>query len=288
MDIKKALTVAGKQSLWAMLRPFHLADYWPMRVLAGPASGVRLTLDLRIEGSYWLGNYDRWILDRFRVADWLPQGGVGWDCGSYVGFYAAIMRKAAGSTGAVHVFEASSANYRRLADLPSINAWTNVKVWNMAVGPDHCSISFAGDLNGSSGPVGLTKLYEGSPQVEQVVSAGLDELHLEYGMPLPDLIKLDLETAEEYALHNGRQLFTEKRPIMLLEWHGAGVIPAIGRFLQSYDYLAWDVLTFDQPDAPASNAEADLFAQLGKLSNTLVCLPAERQSQRRILRKTDS
>ncbi len=259
-----------------------------MRVLSGPARGVRLTLDLRIEGSYWLGTYDRWILDRFRLADWLPQGGVGWDCGSYVGYYAAIMRNAVGPTGAVHVFEASSANYSRLANLPRVNAWENVRVWNMAVGPDHTSISFAGDLNGSSGPVGMTKRYLGVPRVEKVVSGGLDELHLEYGVPLPDLIKFDLETAEEYALHNGRQLFSEKRPVLLLEWHGAQVIPAVGRFLQDYDYLAWDVLTFDQPDAPCAEGESDLSVRHQTMSNTLVCLPAERRAQRPVALPCDN
>ena len=281
MNLKQQLSSLGKHVLWGALRPMYSADHWPMRVLSGPARGARLTLDLRIEGSYWLGTYDRWILDRFRLEDWLPAGGVGWDCGSYVGYYAAIMRKAVGPTGAVHVFEASSANYRRLANLPRINAWDNVRVWNMAVGPDHTSISFAGDLNGSSGPVGLGKRYAGTPQVEQVVSSGLDELHWEYGVPLPDLIKLDLETAEEFALHNGRRLFTEKRPVLLLEWHGTQVMPAVWRFLQDYDYLTWDVLTFDQPDAPAMDREADFSGQLHNISNTLICLPAERRAERR-------
>lgn len=276
------LSTAAKQGLWALVRPFHKVDHWPMRVLSGPARSARLTLDLRIEGAYWLGTYDRWILDRFCMADWLPRGGVGWDCGSYVGYYAAIMRKAVGPAGEVHVFEASSANYCRLANLPRINAWDNVRVWNMAVGPDHTSISFAGDLNGSSGPVGLAKHYAETPKIEQVISAGLDELHLEYGVPLPDLIKLDLETAEEYALHNGQLLFSKKRPVLLLEWHGDQVIPAVGRFLQVFDYLAWDVLTFDQPEPSVMSSVGDLSARQGNISNTLICLPAERRAQRQV------
>lgn len=287
MSMKRRLSTAAKWAIWALLRPLHSAEQWPMRVLSGPARGARLTLDLRIEGSYWLGTYDRWILDRFPLAEWLPRGAVAWDCGSYVGYYAAIMRLAVGPTGGVHVFEASSANYRRLANLPRINDWDNVKVWNMAVGPDHTSISFAGDLNGSSGPVGLAKRYADAPRVEQVVSAGLDELHLEYGVALPDLIKLDLETAEEFALHNGQRLFTEKRPVLLLEWHGAQVIPAVGRFLKDYDYYAWDVLEFDQPAAAAMSSEADLSGRLNEMSNTLICLPAERRAERPASRPID-
>jgi FkbM family methyltransferase len=275
-----ALSRLVKGSAYTLLRPFHSADSWPITVLSGPARAARLTLDLRIEGSYWLGSYDRWILDRFRITDWLPEGGVGWDCGSYVGYYAAIMRKAVGQTGGVHVFEASSANYARLSDLPRINGWNNVRIWNMAVGPDHTSISFAGGLNGSSGPVGLAKCYGGAPVIEQVVSAGLDELHFDYGVPLPDLIKLDLETAEEFALHNGPHVLGAKRPVLLLEWHGAPVIPAVGRFLQEYDYCAWDVLDFDRRDASPLRSEADLSSRFQTMSNTLVCLPTERSMQR--------
>lgn len=280
MNLKQVVSAVSKQTIWSLLRPFHAADHWPLFVLSGPARGSYLTLDLRIEGSYWLGTYDRWILDRFRMADWLPVGGVAWDCGAYVGYYAAIMRKTVGPTGAVHVFEASTANYTRLVDLPRINDWENVRVWNMAVGPDHTSISFAGDLNGSSGPVGMAKRYEGMPKVERVVSAGLDELHFEYGVPLPDVIKLDLETAEEYALHNGRNLFLNKRPVILLEWHGAQVIPAVGRFLREYEYLAWDVLNFNLRDALVLRTEADFPQRLSDLSNTLICLPSERSAER--------
>lgn len=270
-----------KSLMWGLLRPFHAGDHWPMTVLSGPARGVRLMLDLRIEGAYWFGTYDRWILDRFRIEDWLPLGGVGWDCGSYVGYYGSIMRKVVGPKGSVHCFEASSVNHARLVDLPRINGWTNVAVWNLAVGPEHASISFAGNLNGSSGPVGLTKIYEKSPAVERVVSSGIDELHYERGVPLPDLIKLDLETAEEYALHNGSRIFREKRPIVLLEWHGPAVIPAIGRFLQEYDYVAWDVLRFNRLEEPSLANEADIICQFEGLSNTLICLPAERKNQRR-------
>lgn len=280
MNIRQRIAEVVKNSAWSIQRPFHASDAWPITVLSGPARGARLTLDVRIEGAYWFGTYDTWILDRFRIEDWLPVGGVGWDCGSYVGYYGAIMRKAVGTTGIVHCFEASSKNYERLSELPKINNWGNVKISKLAVGPDHTTISFAGELNGSSGPVGFAKNYADVPNVERVISAGLDELHQEYGVPLPDLVKLDLETGEEYALHNGPVVFRDKRPVLLLEWHGERMVPAVGKFLSSYEYCAWDVLNFNLPDGRVIRSEVEFAENHQNMSNTLICLPEERSTER--------
>src|ERR1700754_4852785 len=103
-----------KQAIWHALRLFHNSAAWPMKVRSGPAEGAVLVLDLRRNGAYWLGTYDRWIFDRIQVRDWLPRGGVAWDCGSYVGYYAALFCNVVGDRGQVVAFEASSTNYGRL------------------------------------------------------------------------------------------------------------------------------------------------------------------------------
>ena len=56
-------------------------------------------LDIRRNGAYWLGVYDSWILERIRISDWLPEGGVAWDCGAFVGYYSAIFRRVVGDRG---------------------------------------------------------------------------------------------------------------------------------------------------------------------------------------------
>src|SRR5262245_13956828 len=58
----------------------------PLTVLSGPARGVRLMLDVRSQGSYWIGNYDRWILDRVPIGKFLKSGDTAWDCGAFVGY----------------------------------------------------------------------------------------------------------------------------------------------------------------------------------------------------------
>ena len=196
---------------------------------------------MRQNGAYWLGTYDRWILDRIQIRDWLPSGGVAWDCGAYVGYYAAIFRGIVGAGGSVIAFEASTINYKRLRHTPALNSWDNVKIVHLAVGPDHSQIAFAGEAGGASGPIGLSREHRQSVPGEIVNCAGVDELCYERGMPLPNFVKFDLESAEELALHNGDRVFREKRPVLLLEVHGEKILQAVGNFLSKYNYLAWDV-----------------------------------------------
>lgn len=238
----------AKYLLWALL-PFHKADSWPLTVKSGPAAGTKLILDLRVNGAYWLGRYDGWILDRLKVGQFLRPGGVAWDCGAYVGYYSAIFRKTVGDGGKVEVFEASSCNYERLKMLPKVNGWDNVSVHHLAVGPDHTEIEFAGELGGSSGPAAMSKTFVGKINTERVGCCGVDELIEERGVPVPDFIKFDLETAEEFALHNGQHLFSAKRPVLLLELHGRAVFPAVARFFESFGYQGWNILEFQDTEA---------------------------------------
>jgi FkbM family methyltransferase len=250
-----------------------------MTVRAGPAQGATLILDMRRNGSYWLGTYDNWILDRIRIGDWLPAGGVAWDCGSYVGYYAAIFRKVVGDTGSVVAFEASPSNYERLQHIPGLNNWSNLAIVNRAVGPEHATLNFAGELGGSSGPV-ETKQFAHPVVTTRVDCSGVDELCFERGVPQPDFIKFDLEGAETYALHNGKRMFTEKRPVLLLELHGPEAITALGEFLSKYQYQCWDVRNFDQPGLEPFEDGAGIEKAASELCNTMVCLPAELASKR--------
>lgn len=226
-------------------------------------------LDIRRNGAYWLGSYN----------DWLPESGIAWDCGAFVGYYAAIFRRIVGEKGQVLAIEASSKNYDALRHFPSINGWTNVEVFQGAVGKDHATIRFAGDFGGASGPLDTKPLAEPA-HVEVVRSAGLDELCYELRNQEPDFLKLDLEGADIYALHNGDKLFSGKRPVVLLEVHGPEALRALGDFLPKYDYHVWDVRYFNQAGFAPYATRLELEQDEASLCNTMVCLPAERVAER--------
>jgi FkbM family methyltransferase len=252
-----------------------------VRILWGPARGVRMKLDLRDGGSYLIGEYDRWIFDRVKLDRLLKPGMVAWDCGAFYGYYASIFRRLVGSTGKVEVFEASNRNYEILSALPKLNDWENVRIHNLAVGPDHSMIQFTNNLGGSSGPYGLAKNYgesEDGIELVSVQSCGVDELILERGIAVPDIIKFDLETAEIYALHNGRILFTGHRPILLLELHGEAAMLSSGDFLSTYRYKAYTVWELGMSQRTLLSDRDDLKA-IGSIPHMLLCFPEEHTSR---------
>lgn len=214
-----------------------------IKVLTGPAKGSLLNLDLRKEGSYWLGTYDSWILDRVPLNRLVMPGDTAWDCGAYVGYYTAIFRNLVGTSGQVVSVEASSINYRNLAGVALENKWENVDFLNLAIGPENSTIDFAGSELGSAGPIGL---IEGSRSaikagIEQVRCYGVDELISEKNVSIPNFIKFDLETGEIFALSNGADLFGTYRPIILLELHGTEALAAALAFSKNFDYRIADV-----------------------------------------------
>ena len=244
-----------------------------VKVLTGRAKGVKLTLDLKKESSYWLGNYDKWILDRVNLASIMKPGWVAWDCGSYVGFYASIFRKLVGPTGFVYAFEASKENFERLKNLPLINKWENVTIINEAVGPDHTVIDFMSNLGGASGPANTTPHLSEEITIESVISSGIDELVLEKGIKPPNLIKFDLETAEIFALANGDHVYSTYKPILLLELHGRDCLMAASKFLERYNYIAQDIYYLTEKNRPWYTQSNPLSAETYE-PHMLYCIPA--------------
>ena len=85
--IKFFLKKTVKFFLWLLIPKKNGASH--LTVLGGPAKGCILNLDLRLEGSYWLGNYDDWIFAGVPFEKFIKIGDVVWDGGAYVGYYTA-------------------------------------------------------------------------------------------------------------------------------------------------------------------------------------------------------
>ena len=251
----------AKKTAWHILRWLHGKDVVPLRVLAGPAQGAFLSLDVRSEGAYWLGCYDAYAFARLPFRRYLQSGSVAWDCGAFVGYHAAVFRKIVGPSGRVVVFEASCENHAHLASLPALNGWNNVEIRHEAVGLAHASIEFAGNRGAASGPYWRGSHFDDGKAlvIEKIPSRGTDELVFELGVPPPAFIKFDLESAEEFALHNGPRVFRESRPVLLLELHGEAARDAAGRFLETYRYRATPV---DQLAVLAGNSASQWLHSL--------------------------
>jgi len=261
-----------KKLLWILIRDKD--GFSKLRVIKGPAKNVVLYLDVRKEGSYWIGTYDRWILERVELDKIIQPHWVVWDCGAYVGYYTAIFRKIVGPLGKVYSFEASKINYERLQRLPTNNNWSNVFTHHKAIGPDHSQIKFISNLGGASGPAELSRVIAKDEEwsFEFVQSCGVDELVAEHDIAAPDFIKFDIESAEEFALKNGDRIFSTQRPILLLEIHNKTCLDATGLFIEKYKYRAKDVYNFKIESVPWFVNYKDLN-ELTYLPHMLYCTP---------------
>ncbi|MDX2189587.1 MAG: FkbM family methyltransferase [Bacteroidota bacterium] len=242
-----------------------------LTVLSGQARGIKLRIDLRKEASYFLGTYDQWIFKRINFSNYIKPGMCLWDCGAYIGYYTAVFRNCIKDDGLIYTFEASYKNYNSLKELPNLNNWENVKIINIAVGPENSKIQFSNNLGGSNGPVGLSKIYSHDLEIIEVDCKGVDEI-IALGIAYaPDFIKFDIESAEIYALNNGDNLFSTKRPLILLEIHGEEAFKSTGLFLEKYNYRAAYVGDFPDPEK-WYHSGSDL-KEIGFIPHMLFCFP---------------
>jgi FkbM family methyltransferase len=233
-----------KRALWQLLKDHD--GFTRVKVLSGPSQGAQLIVDIRTEASYWLGLYDRKILSA--IVRLLKPGQTAYDCGAFLGYYAVAMRKVVGESGKVLLFEGSRNNYSRAAKVPEINSWKNVDVHHLAIGEAHTRIGFIGNQGAASGPASKwgDKTKHLVKSVETVECSGIDELVYERGFAPPNFLKLDLETAEKYALLNGSRVWREHKPIVLVELHKGDeerppAFEAAEEFLRRFSYYGIEI-----------------------------------------------
>src|SRR5437879_754643 len=87
---KYAIKSHIKNLLWRVLSDDDGLTH--VKVISGASRGTRLVIDIRTEAAYWLGSYDRKVVATIRHL--LKPGQIAYDCGAFLGYYAASMRQA--------------------------------------------------------------------------------------------------------------------------------------------------------------------------------------------------
>jgi FkbM family methyltransferase len=182
-----------------------------VRVALGPLRGTWLPLDLStIERHLWLNTYEPWF--QTTLSEHLRPKMTVWDVGAFIGYYIALVNRLAAGGLAVAV-EPNPSNLRRLRQTITVNNLQNVIVVPEAVGSEIARAQFRTD-----GPMGA--LSEGGTSVVSVTT--LDALLDQH--PAPEILIMDIEGGELAAIDGGLRLFTDIRPLVLIELHGkAGV-----------------------------------------------------------------
>lgn len=137
------------------------------------------------------------------------------DVGAYTGFYALIAGKA--SSSVVHAYEPVSFIYSRLAQNIMLNGLPNVKFVNKAVSDQSGTVEIGlrfGPKIFSSGSSIVDDIVRKATYSQPTHTVALDEVHKDEPV---DLIKVDVEGAEEAVLKGAMALLSEKKPVLLLE-----------------------------------------------------------------------
>jgi FkbM family methyltransferase len=199
-----------------------------MHIRHGPARGMRWISGSATHGC-WLGTYE---LPKQALVERLVRPGMTvYDIGAQAGFYTLVFSRLVGSAGCVIAFEPCFSELRYLLEHVTLNALSNVRVVQAAVGEKPGLAGFSSNRGRCQ-----NRLTADSALIVPVVS--IDTVDL----APPDLIKMDIEGGESEALAGSRTLLARHRPIVLVALHG----PDQKSFCLSFLYsLGYRVFTLD-------------------------------------------
>ena len=146
-------------------------------------------------------------------------GWVVFDVGAHLGYYTLLASRLVGPTGHVHAFEPTPTTHDLLAR--NTRDRQNVRLVDRAAWSHATTLSFQ-DFGASSSafnsafPPRSTALTTKQPRIHLVQAVSLDDYCAETGV-VPDLVKIDAESAESQVLAGMSRLMTESAPFITVE-----------------------------------------------------------------------
>jgi FkbM family methyltransferase len=216
-------------------------------VLQGPLAGKRWIVGSATHGA-WLGTYE-YAKQRLFARSVQP-GMVVFDLGANVGFYTLIAAVRTGERGRVYAFEPVPRNLAFLRRHLDHNRTHNVEIVEAAVSDVSGVAAFEEFESPAMGRIDPS----GRLQIRTVT---LDEMVFDRHVPLPDVIKIDIEGGERRALEGARRILERRHPLVFLATHGGQVHADCCALLTGLGYLLSGV------NGEAANQTDELVARFG-------------------------
>jgi FkbM family methyltransferase len=178
---------------------------------------VRIELDITEyiqKQVFFNGGYEKDSVKKLN--ELLPQGGVFFDLGANIGMYSLnLCRKAK----AVFAFEATKRTYDKLNKTIEGNGIKNIHLsFNAVDDKDDKEVSiFFGDGASGTENNGANSMHKGREEANKVRTIRLDTYIEREGISNIDIIKIDIEGNELYALRGGIESIKKFRPIIFCE-----------------------------------------------------------------------
>jgi FkbM family methyltransferase len=207
----------------------HVVSWVSRNVFDGFTYTVRhglLTGLKRRGGLGWVPAFLSKSIETAEIEFWrkLPiEGLVVYDVGSFEGLLALYFASRARQ---VICYEPNSCNHWRLLDNIELNGFSNVIVRKTGVGeaPREIELTWNPAMPGGASAEAATATHlrqtVSGAKTETIPIATLDQDVEENGLPVPDLIKIDIEGWELQALRGASRLLRRYGPALYLEMHG--------------------------------------------------------------------
>jgi FkbM family methyltransferase len=232
---------------------YQIVERWGARLASHPIdcrlfTGARLSCDLGDDVQrhiYFFGAYEPIEAQLFTFL--LKPGMVVVDAGAHVGQYSLIAAKSVGPDGEVHAFEPVPATFARLEAHVTANGFASTVRLNRTAlwrGNDELTVSLPLGEPKNSGAYTAAPLLSAIDRVS-APGVALDDYVERRGLRRLDVVKMDIEGAELFALEGATRSIARWHPVLLMEINEVacrrmGYEPArLWEHLAPYGYRMW-------------------------------------------------
>lgn len=214
-------------------------------VRAGLNRGMRWIVGTSIHGC-WLGTYE--FDKQETIKQFVKPGMKVLDIGANAGFYTLAFSRLVGEQGHVWAFEPLAENADNILRHVALNRLQNVTLLQTAVTNRNGMIGFQIAGNNSMG------FISDSNVTYKVPTVSLDHLFADEVIPLPDVIKIDVEGAEALVLEGAKNLLTLRKVVLFIALHGEKQKQLCQEILRSIHY---DIFYLDGTKIKGTLLESD-------------------------------
>jgi FkbM family methyltransferase len=237
----------------------------------------RMAIRLRQHRLFWLRPHlqdDRYMFGALQRL--VHKGDVVYDLGANIGLYSRFFVQCCGAAQ-VYAFEPMANNRQLLAENIAIGGCSSqATVLPYAVGNVDGTLEFqVDDLTSNSGTLDVVTggrasqsraQYGLPPRTVFVHGVRLDTLVQTGQIPVPNVIKLDIEGAEALALEGAQELLSRQISRIALELHGSDATKNVLKLLWQHGYHCFGRLLKDGVRKHTRVVEEDLHVITGRYS----------------------
>jgi FkbM family methyltransferase len=180
----------------------------------------------------WLGTYE--LEKQAALARTIRTGMTVFDIGANAGFYTLAFSRLVGDEGHVWAFEPYAENAINILRHLKLNRIKNATLLQVAVVNRTGVTGFHVAQNNSMGVITREGIY-------RVPSVTIDDLIADEIVPIPEVIKIDVEGAESLVLDGARTLLRKQRTRLFVALHGDQQRLDCRGILESFGYRTYQL-----------------------------------------------